>query len=85
MPAKARTMVELAHGEGTGGNHGLDDDALVLLCHGDVIDEPVVAYGPFVMNTEEEIRRRAGPRGGRSAGLIRVAPFCLRGSCGCRR
>ena len=33
-----------------------DDDALVLLCHRDVIDEPVVTYGPFVMNTEEEIR-----------------------------
>ena len=33
-----------------------DDEAVVLLCHGDVIDEPVVAHGPFVMNTEAEIR-----------------------------
>ena len=57
VPAKARTMVELAHGEGTEvAITAWDDDALVLLCHGDVIDEPVVAYGPFVMNTEEEIR-----------------------------
>ena len=57
VPAKARTMVELAHGEGTEvAISAWDDDALVLLCHGDVIDEPVVAYGPFVMNTEEEIR-----------------------------
>jgi quercetin 2,3-dioxygenase len=31
------------------------DDALVLFGHADPIDEPVVSYGPFVMNTREEI------------------------------
>ena len=50
-------MVELERHAGTDLHiMAWDDDALVLLCHGDVIDEPVVAYGPFVMNTEEEIR-----------------------------
>ena len=32
------------------------EDALVLFCHGEELREPVVAYGPFVMNTEDEIR-----------------------------
>lgn len=32
-----------------------DSDAIVLFGHGDPIREPVVAHGPFVMNTREEI------------------------------
>ncbi|MDG1382024.1 MAG: pirin family protein [Flavobacteriales bacterium] len=42
----------------TGGTLILEgaEDATLLICHGEPIDEPVVSYGPFVMNTEEEIR-----------------------------
>jgi quercetin 2,3-dioxygenase len=33
------------------------DDALILVMSGEPIEETIVAYGPFVMNTKEEIKQ----------------------------
>lgn len=42
-----------------GGDIGIhaDGDTTLLVLTGEPIDEPIVGYGPFVMNSEEEIRQ----------------------------
>ena len=43
--------------EGTGVAIEANNDAVVLLLSGEPIDEPIVGYGPFVMNSREEIEQ----------------------------
>jgi redox-sensitive bicupin YhaK (pirin superfamily) len=42
--------------DGEGVTVKADGDAMILVLTGEPIDEPVVGYGPFVMNSEAEIR-----------------------------
>jgi len=43
--------------EGQGVNVHADGDAMILVLTGEPINEPIAGYGPFVMNTEAEIRQ----------------------------
>jgi redox-sensitive bicupin YhaK (pirin superfamily) len=43
--------------DGEGVSVHAEGDAIVLVLTGEPIDEPVFGYGPFVMNTEAEIRQ----------------------------
>ena len=55
QPVREAQMA-LYHREGGGFSIAADSDATVLLLAGEPIDEPIAGYGPFVMNTKEEIR-----------------------------
>ena len=33
------------------------EDSIIIFCHGKPFNEPVISYGPFVMNSEAEIRQ----------------------------
>jgi quercetin 2,3-dioxygenase len=54
VPMQAYMLAELSR-QGETVDIEADADAVVLLCHGEPIGEPVVAHGPFVMNTVQEI------------------------------
>jgi redox-sensitive bicupin YhaK (pirin superfamily) len=54
--AKEADMVLLSR-EGTNTTIDADVDSIALVITGEPIDEPVVGYGPFVMNTPEEIQK----------------------------
>ncbi len=43
--------------QGSGVEIEANSDAMLLLLSGDPIDEPIVGHGPFVMNSEAEIRQ----------------------------
>jgi redox-sensitive bicupin YhaK (pirin superfamily) len=56
QPAGEAEMVLLSK-EGGGVTIDADGDAIVLVLTGEPIEEPIVGYGPFVMNSEAEIRQ----------------------------
>jgi hypothetical protein len=59
----------VALGDGDAVEIEADDDSIILFGHAEPLNEPVVAHGPFVMNTEAEIHQAiADYRAGRFNG-----------------
>ena len=56
QPAGEAEMVLLGR-DGAGIDVHADGDATVLVLTGEPIDEPIVGYGPFVMNSRAEIEQ----------------------------
>jgi redox-sensitive bicupin YhaK (pirin superfamily) len=56
-PLKGEAQLATLSPEGTSVTLTANDDSIVLVLGGEPIDEPVASYGPFVMNTQEELRQ----------------------------
>ena len=72
QPAGEAEMVLLSR-DGSSVTVEADGDAIILVLSGEPIDEPIAGYGPFVMNSEAEIRQSIADfnsgRFGRMAGI----------------
>jgi len=55
--AAGEAEVVLLGKEGAGTTIDADGDSMLLILTGEPIDEPIFGYGPFVMNSEAEIRQ----------------------------
>jgi len=55
--AAGEAEVVLLGKEGAGTTIDADGDSMLLVLTGEPIDEPIFGYGPFVMNSEAEIRQ----------------------------
>jgi redox-sensitive bicupin YhaK (pirin superfamily) len=55
--AAGEAEVVLLGKDGAGTTIDADGDSMLLVLTGEPIDEPIVGYGPFVMNSEAEIAR----------------------------
>ena len=55
--AAGEAEVVLLGKDGAGTTIDTDGDSMLLILTGEPIDEPIVGYGPFVMNSETEIRQ----------------------------
>lgn len=55
--AAGEAEVVLLGKDGAGTTIDADGDSMLLVLTGEPIDEPIVGYGPFVMNSESEIRQ----------------------------
>ena len=56
--------------DGTDVSIEANSDATILLLSGEPIDEPIVGYGPFVMNTQEEIAQAISDFNGGKFGQV---------------
>lgn len=56
-PLKGEAQLATLSPEGTSVTLTANDDSILLVLGGEPIHEPVASYGPFVMNTQEELRQ----------------------------